>query len=97
MVIVGTHVDLIPNKDRLETCERLKAEVKRSYCSGLPYYPTIKGIMFVSCPPALSRKEINYIEIIKDLRRDLYTVASSMQVTVGKRLQLYYVECVIMC
>ena len=88
MVIVGTHVDLIPNKERLETCEWLKAEVKRNYCSGLPFYPTIKGIMFVSCPPTLNKKEINYIKIIKDLRRYLYTVASLMQVTVGESLLL---------
>jgi len=52
----------------------------RNYCSGLPYYPTIKGIKFVSCPPALNKKDI---EVIKDLRKHLYNVASLMQVTVG--------------
>lgn len=80
MIIVGTHVDLIPAKERSQTCEYLKNVIQSHYCIGLPYYPTIKAIKFVSCPPTLSK---NDIEVIKSLRKHLYTVASSILVTAG--------------
>ena len=80
MVIVGTHVDMIVQKQRMQLCEEMYQLIQRNYCSGSPYYPDIKCIKFVSC---LNDNQKADFQPIIDLRKNLYDIASSMMINIG--------------
>ena len=83
VVIVGTHVDMIVRKQRIQVCEDLHKLIQTNYCSGSPYYPDIKGIKFVSCLGNNGQRRTEFQPII-ELRKHLYDIASSMMVTLGR-------------
>ena len=96
VVIVGTHVDKILRRQRIQVCEDLHKLIQTNYCSGSPYYPDIKGIKFVACPD--SGQSRTDLQPIIELRKYLYDIASSMMVTIGRFIIICDVDvCDIYC
>ena len=83
MIVVGTHVDLIPKAEREKKCRIWKDKLEeyrigRSMSRG---FPNIVSVHFVGCPPK-GRGAIN-IDTLNDL---IYNTAISMESPTGKRM-----------
>ena len=78
MVIVGTHLDLVPleRRNAMETlwCERITALFQGPKGKGFPH---LAGIYFVGCP------EVGRIVRVMELANALYDVAMEMEFRQG--------------
>ena len=92
MIVVGTHLDHIPARDREKKCQRWKdqLEVYRIGRNTSRNYPIIVHAVFVGCPPNLRGKgggSVN-IELLNNL---IYTVASKMESPRGMCVKIFFV------
>ena len=80
VIIVGTHLDTVPNGRRKEKCRQWKEAISRRYANASfsRSFPNIKGIHFVGCPRKGRGIEV---ENFNDL---IYSVAANMTVPKGK-------------